>query len=595
MYPCERGDTVSVSPPERETSLPSTTANEEVVDVSGPSEEYVPAAKPSQRRGRRKWPLVLLLAGVVIATVAGYWTWNRMVAPAKVQSIQLFTVSRRSFPVLLRERGELKAAKSIDIRSELEGRSTIISLIPEGTLAKKGDLLVELASDEIVEKIRDAEIREATARAAYEAAAKELEILQDENASNIRRAELDLRLAELALEKYREGEAVELRQDATLGKEKADYVFRRTRDTLTDSEELHKQGFLTRIELDNDRFAHYEAGLNVKKADLADEVIEKYTIPMALQEKESDVTEAQKELERTRKAAAASEAKATADLAGKKSELELVQEKLAKYRDQKEKSRIFAPSDGLVVYARSQSWFRSETLIEKGTEVHERQQRWADVVEVYGEGDDGYARVPWDNVGVQYGLRAVADGTISPEEFLDLNAQVGSWKETKDLVPEGAPFQGPNTPENFDPWSSRNMNLSPDGDTPAARAEGDRRAIRALYTSGMQFQGDIDIPIIDLRHYLEDELDMHNTQQSFATRQRMLNVDGDASNQVIWFVDARPEEQADPTPQAFAVIDQWMANIDANPELGVAGNKPAAAVDSCFATDGTPIASGPDV
>ncbi len=373
MYPCERGDTVSVSPPELETSLPSTTANEEVVDVSGPSEEYVPAAKPSQRRGRRKWPLVLLLAGVVIATVAGYWTWNRMVAPAKVQSIQLFTVSRRSFPVLLRERGELKAAKSIDIRSELEGRSTIISLIPEGTLAKKGDLLVELASDEIVEKIRDAEIREATARAAYEAAAKELEILQDENASNIRRAELDLRLAELALEKYREGEAVELRQDATLGKEKADYVFRRTRDTLTDSEELHKQGFLTRIELDNDRFAHYEAGLNVKKADLADEVIEKYTIPMALQEKESDVTEAQKELERTRKAAAASEAKATADLAGKKSELELVQEKLAKYRDQKEKSRIFAPSDGLVVYARSQSWFRSETLIEKGTEVHERQ------------------------------------------------------------------------------------------------------------------------------------------------------------------------------------------------------------------------------
>jgi len=220
---------------------------------------------------------------------------------------------------------------------------------------------------------------------------------------------------------------------------------------------------------------------------------------------------------------------------------------------------------------------------------------WADLVNIYGTDRDGFARVPWDNVGVQYGLQAMLDGVITPEEFLDLNAQVGSWKETKDLVPEGAPFQGPNTPENFDPWSSRNMNLSPDGDTPAARAEGDRRAIRALYTSGMQFQGDIDIPIIDLRHYLEDELDMHNTQQSFATRQRMLNVDGDASNQVIWFVDARPEEQADPTPQAFAVIDQWMANIDANPELGVAGNKPAAAVDSCFATDGGLIAAGEGV
>ena len=33
---------------------------------------------------------------------------------------------------------------------------------------------------------------------------------------------------------------------------------------------------------------------------------------------------------------------------------------------------------------------------------------------------------------------------------------------------------------------------------------------------------------------------MHNSHQSFAARQRMLNYDGDASNQVIWFTDARP-------------------------------------------------------
>jgi hypothetical protein len=33
---------------------------------------------------------------------------------------------------------------------------------------------------------------------------------------------------------------------------------------------------------------------------------------------------------------------------------------------------------------------------------------------------------------------------------------------------------------------------------------------------------------------------MHHSHQSFATRKRMLNHDGDASNQVIWFTDARP-------------------------------------------------------
>jgi hypothetical protein len=221
---------------------------------------------------------------------------------------------------------------------------------------------------------------------------------------------------------------------------------------------------------------------------------------------------------------------------------------------------------------------------------------WGDTRNIYGVGDDGFVRVPWDNVGVQYGLQALVDGVIAPEEFLDLNAQVGSWKDTAEMVPEGFPFQGDLSPENFDPWSSRNMNLSPDGgSTPAPRREGDRDAMRAAYTSGMQFTGDIDIPVIDWRHYLEDELDMHHTHQSFASRQRMLNADGDAGNQVIWFTDARPAVAFDQTPMAFEVIDEWMANIDAHPRRGVARNRPDRAVDSCFATDGSLIASGDGV
>ena len=62
---------------------------------------------------------------------------------------------------------------------------------------------------------------------------------------------------------------------------------------------------------------------------------------------------------------------------------------------------------------------------------------------------------------------------------------------------------------------------------------------------------------------------MHNSHQSFASRKRMLNLDGDASNQVIWFTDARPAIGFDQTPQALAVIDEWMANIRANPAGGV--------------------------
>ena len=219
-----------------------------------------------------------------------------------------------------------------------------------------------------------------------------------------------------------------------------------------------------------------------------------------------------------------------------------------------------------------------------------------DLVNIYGTDADGFGRNPWDNVGVQYGLQALLDGTITTAEFLDLNAKIGSWKEPGDMVEEGFPFAGPLSPANFDPWSARNMNLSPDGGvTPAPRRHGDMAAANAAYESGMRFDGHIDIPVIDWRHYLEEQLDMHHSHQSFASRRRLQLARGNADNQVIWFTDARPQVAFDQTPEAFEVIDEWMANIAANPQGGVAGNKPPRATDRCFTTLGQEIASGDDV
>jgi hypothetical protein len=223
-----------------------------------------------------------------------------------------------------------------------------------------------------------------------------------------------------------------------------------------------------------------------------------------------------------------------------------------------------------------------------------RWTHWDDLREIYGVAPDGYARSTWDNVGVQYGLGALVKGVLTPAEFLDVNARVGSWKESKDMVREGCPFTPSlcQDPAQFDPWSARNMRT---GD-PAPRRTGDPIAIKNVERSGLVFRGDIAIPIIDWRHYLEDQLDMHDSHQSFVSRQRMLNYDGNAGNQVIWFTDARPDGPAfDQTPEALQVMDQWMANIRSRPWRGVAGNKPAAAVDRCFTSAGAQIAAGPHV
>lgn len=219
---------------------------------------------------------------------------------------------------------------------------------------------------------------------------------------------------------------------------------------------------------------------------------------------------------------------------------------------------------------------------------------WNDVVNVYGRDPaTGFARSTWDNVGVQYGLKALVDRQITPEEFLDLNAVVGGWKPQQDMVQEGCPYIAALCPSDIDVWSARNATV-PGANGVAPRTEGDVDAMRAAYRAGLVFDGRIDIPIIDWRHYLDGELDMHNARQSFASRQRMRDGQGTAANQVVWFTDARPARAFDQTPMALAVMDQWLGNLRAHPERGVVRNKPAEAVDSCFATDGTLLYRGAD-
>jgi hypothetical protein len=164
---------------------------------------------------------------------------------------------------------------------------------------------------------------------------------------------------------------------------------------------------------------------------------------------------------------------------------------------------------------------------------------WADLVNIYGTDETGLRAGPVGQRGRPVrpaGVRRRRDlrrGVRGPQRH-------GRWLESdRRHGPEGFPFTTTSpTPANFDPWSRRNA-IPVDGDV-APRRAGDLLAIERAHTSGMVFQGDIDMPIIDWRHYLEHELDMHNTHQSFAARQRMLDADGDAGNHVVWFTDARP-------------------------------------------------------
>ncbi len=217
---------------------------------------------------------------------------------------------------------------------------------------------------------------------------------------------------------------------------------------------------------------------------------------------------------------------------------------------------------------------------------------WDDLAAIYGRNAQGHANRPWDNVGVQYGLEALRQRTIDPETFLDLNARVGGWKQARDMAPERFWFlNGSLLPVNLDLWSSHNMRLADTEDEIAPRTRGSQAAARAAYRSGQVFLGFADIPIIDARHYLDPELDMHHAAATFSARRRLQRARGHARNQVIWM----SRQPHDPQPEAFTVMRRWLENRQAKPALTAAETRPSGAVHRCYDAQGGVLAEGAGV
>ncbi|MBL9077707.1 MAG: efflux RND transporter periplasmic adaptor subunit [Planctomycetes bacterium] len=116
---------------------------------------------------------------------------------------RLFRVERADLPITVKENAELQAVRETVVRSEVEGQSTVIFLIPEGTNVQQGEKLVELDVSELVEKRANQAIAVAKAEAALAQAQKEKEILQKELTTRENTARSGLRIAEMEVDKFR--------------------------------------------------------------------------------------------------------------------------------------------------------------------------------------------------------------------------------------------------------------------------------------------------------------------------------------------------------------------------------------------------------
>ncbi|MBY6185401.1 hypothetical protein KUV89_01920 [Marinobacter hydrocarbonoclasticus] len=207
---------------------------------------------------------------------------------------------------------------------------------------------------------------------------------------------------------------------------------------------------------------------------------------------------------------------------------------------------------------------------------------WEDLHQILGRNKQGFARSTWDNRGVQYGLEALRAGTLSPQAFIHLNQRIGGWRQPEQMEPETlwAPL-GKLLPLWLTLWGNHNIT---DGEI-ASRTEGDALAIERAYRSGQIFVGHNPLPVIDLRHYLEEMLDMHHLSASFEARARIVEWHGHHDNQLIWV----SHKSHTPMVDAFAAMERWI-------EARQAGRaKPADLEDLCFDQQGTIMARGQNV
>ena len=95
---------------------------------------------------------VLIVGGVVLVLGAG-WFFLRGGKAAEASDELYATVVEGPLVISVEEFGEIRPSQEIVLKNEVQGRVSIITLVPEGTMVKEGDVLVQLdVSSKIDEK-----------------------------------------------------------------------------------------------------------------------------------------------------------------------------------------------------------------------------------------------------------------------------------------------------------------------------------------------------------------------------------------------------------------------------------------------------------
>ncbi len=166
------------------------------------------APKKKRKHGFRWWAISLVL--IVAALGGGYYLFGS--GGTGSQAGTTFAAVRGPLEITVLEGGNIEALESQEVKCEVQGQTKILSIIEEGYLITEEDVekelvLVELDSKELVDRQTEQELQYKNAKASFTEAKEQYGIQVNQNESDIKAAELEVKFARMDFEKYL-GEAV---------------------------------------------------------------------------------------------------------------------------------------------------------------------------------------------------------------------------------------------------------------------------------------------------------------------------------------------------------------------------------------------------
>ena len=315
-----------------------------------------------------------LLFGSLLLTLIFLWLFMGS-SKSTAEKEVMYSVRRGPLSITVAETGSLSSQEELKIKSQVDGRKTILFLIEEGTRVEKGMILIELDRAALNDALAEAKIRVDNAEAAFIREREQLAISHNKSMSDVERCKQAVKFSKMDFENYKLGQYPQDLQVANNTIILAEEELKRAEDKLDWSKKLSEEGFLTRSELEGDRLEVKRKRLNHDLARSKLQLLKVFSYKRQVEKLESELYQAEQALVRAEKNALADRISAEASLRAKESEWQRQSKKMRDIEQQIKNCTIRAPRDGMVIYATSvnkRPW-GNQAPLEVGQEVRERQ------------------------------------------------------------------------------------------------------------------------------------------------------------------------------------------------------------------------------